>query len=91
MKIIEIAALSNGAHRNQTGTFSTIPAGWAVIPGWVTIPDTFPFVDLTVDGQTVTSLQAGIMPETEYDPDPTEIEQLRADVDYIAVMTGVSL
>lgn len=27
----------------------------------------------------------------EPEPTPTEIEQLRADVDYIAVMTGVSL
>ena len=30
--------------------------------------------------------------ETEpTDPEPTELEQLRADVDYIAVMTGVEL
>lgn len=28
---------------------------------------------------------------TETEPEPTEIEQLRADVDYIAVMTGVEL
>lgn len=32
MTIIEIAALENGAHRNQTGTFAAIPDGWAVIP-----------------------------------------------------------
>lgn len=30
MRIIEIVALENGAHRNQTGSFSTqtIPNGW---------------------------------------------------------------
>ena len=27
MRIIEIAALSNGSHRNQTGTFSDVPDG----------------------------------------------------------------
>ena len=32
MTIIELAALENGAHRNQTGDFSAIPDGWAVIP-----------------------------------------------------------
>lgn len=91
MRIIEIEAQSNGAHRNQTGTFSSVPAGWAVIPPGVAIPDTFPFVTLTVDGQTVISLLPGIVPEPEPTPAPTDAEQLRADVDYIAVMTGVSL
>ena len=42
MRIIEIAALDNGAHRNQTGTFSTIPSGWAVIPDSMETPN-FPF------------------------------------------------
>lgn len=82
MKIIEITALDNGAHRNQTGTFRTIPAGWAMIPDNMEIPDTFPFVDITVDGQTVTSMTAGIVPEPEPEPEPelTEVEQLRAQV-----------
>lgn len=93
MKIIEIQALPNGAHRNQIGTFSLIPDGWAVIPPDMAIPNTYPFVVLEVDGQTVTSLRPGPLPEPkpEPEPTPTEIEQLRADVDYIAVMTGVSL
>ena len=62
MRIIEIAALSNGAHRNQTGTFSTVPDGWAVIPESIVIPDTFPFVSIEADGQTVISMTAGIIP-----------------------------
>lgn len=49
MKIIEIQALTNGAHRNQGGDFSTIPNGWAVIPDYIVIPDTFPFVDIEVE------------------------------------------
>lgn len=50
MRIVEIQALDNGAHRNQTGNFSTIPTGWAEIPADVAIPETFPFVDIQVEG-----------------------------------------
>ena len=89
MRIIEIKPLPNGAHRNQIGNFHAIPTGWAVIPEDVPITETFPFVDLTVDGQTVVSMTAGVVPEPE--PEPTEMEQLRADIDFIAAMTGVSL
>lgn len=93
MKIIEIQALPNGAHRNQTGNFPAIPAGWAVIPEDVPIPETFPFVDLVVEGNTVVSMTAGVVPEPEPQPEPgpTEMEQLRADIDFVAAMTGVTL
>lgn len=33
MRIIEIAPLDNGAHRNQSGGVSVVPDGWAVIRG----------------------------------------------------------
>ena len=52
MKIIEIKALDNGAHRNQTGELKTIPEGYALIPDEMTIPSTFPFVDITVSQET---------------------------------------
>ena len=95
MLIIEIAALENGAHRNQTGTFRTIPDGWAVVPAEIEIPDTFPFVDIEAEDGMVTSMTAGVVPEPEPEPTPepapTEVEQLRADVDFIAAMTGVTL
>jgi hypothetical protein len=70
MKLIEITALSNGAHRNQTYNGATVPDGWAVIPDGMAVPDTFPFVNLTVDGQTVTSMTAGTLPEPD-EPEPT--------------------
>lgn len=70
MKLIEITALSKGAHRNQTYNGSTVPDGWAVIPDGMAVPDTFPFVNLTVDGQTVTSMTAGTIPEPEPEPEP---------------------
>ena len=70
MRIIEIAALPNGAHRNQTGTFSAVPDGWAVIQDSISIPDTFPFVNIEVDGQTVTAMTERTVPEPEPEPDP---------------------
>ena len=65
MKIIEITALSNGAHRNQTSSFSAVPDGWAVIPDSIAIPDTFPFVNIEVHNRTVTTMTAGVIPEPE--------------------------
>ena len=70
MRIVEILSLYNGAHRNQTGTFSTVPDGWAVIPDSIAPPDTFPFVNIEVDGQTVTAMIAGTVPEPEPEPEP---------------------
>lgn len=85
MLIIEIAALDNGAHRNQTGNLRTIPEGWAVVPDTIEVPDTFPFVDIEVEGQTVIAMTAGVMPEPEPipEPEPTTEELLNA-------MLGVS-
>ena len=71
MKLIEVVALSNGAHRNQMCNFEMpVPDGWAVIPEDMTIPDTFPYVNITVDGTTVTSMMAGVVPEPEPEPEP---------------------
>ena len=70
MRIVEISSLDNGAHRNQTGTFSAVPDGWAVIPDSIAIPDTFPFVNIEVDGHTVTAMIAGTVPEPELEPEP---------------------
>ena len=94
MRIIEIMPLSNGAHRNQTVSGAvTVPDGWAVIPEGMAIPETFPFVDIQVEGNKVVSMTAGVVPEPEPqpEPEPTETEQLRADVDFLAAMAGVTL
>lgn len=93
MRIVEIQALSNGAHRNQETTSTRVPDGWAVIPEGMAIPETYPFVDLVADGDKVVSMTAGAVPEPEPqpEPEPTETEQLRADVDFLAAMAGVSL
>lgn len=95
MQIIEIKALKNGAHRNQSGNFSNIPEGWAVIPDDMNL-ENFPFGEVTakeIDGvMTVTKWVAGIIPKVEEPEKPiTEAERLRADIDFIAAMTGVKL
>ena len=79
MTIIEIQALPNGAHRNQTTTSSAaIPAGWSGIPADMTIPETFPFVDLVVEGNQVVSMTSGVVPEPEPEPEPSEADDLAA-------------
>lgn len=91
MTIIEIQPQSNGAHRNQTVSGAVaVPDGWAIIPADMAIPGTFPFVELVVEGNQVVGMEPGTVPEPET-PAPTETEQLRADVDFLAAMTGVTL
>ena len=72
MKIIEIDALYNGAHRNQTG-LSVLPEGWARIPDEMETQN-FPFGVVTaeeIDGvMTVTGWIPGTMPEPEPKPEP---------------------
>ena len=73
MRIIEINALPNGAHNNQTidGVIH-VPAGWATTPDGMETPN-FPFGDITVDNQTppvVASWTPLPIPEPEPEPDP---------------------
>lgn len=77
MKLIEILALDNGAHRNYTiEGEAPIPEGWAIVPEDMEIPETYPFVGIEaeeIDGvMTVTSMTAGVMPEPEPEPEPEE-------------------
>lgn len=91
MRIIELEAQENGAHRNQVINGDVaVPDGWAVVPENMTIPDTWPFVNVDAEDKIVIFLADGAVPDPE-EPMPTELEQLRADVDFIAIMTGVSL
>lgn len=69
MRIIEIAALSNGAHRNQTpNSLIAVPDGWAVVPDHMDTPN-FPFGEVVVDKlngvMTVVEWIPGAMPEPE--------------------------
>lgn len=82
MRIIEIAPLSNGAHRNQMGTFSVVPEGWAVIPANITC-ENFPFGEVEVaeiNGvMTVTKWIPSEIPGAPVD-NSAEIAKLKAEL-----------
>lgn len=87
MKMIEIVASVNGAHRNQT-YHGFLPEGWAIIPEGLEIPDTFPFVDITVEDfegrVVVATMTAGVLPK----PSPVPEREPTAD-EIINIMLGV--
>ena len=91
MLIIEIQPLENGAHRNQTCNLNTIPEGWAEVPPGISVPDTFPFVDIEVDGQTVIAMTAGTVPEPEPEPEPEPTLQDRVSSIETAIERGLAL
>lgn len=98
MLIVELAPLSNGAHRSQCGNMISPPEGWVEIDE--SYQSILPFIDLSDNGDgtyTVTENKAAREAQIAADeanrvePEPTPEEQLRADVDYIATLTGVEL
>lgn len=61
MNLIKNVALLSGAHENRNSPWeTTVPEGWALIPKNITIPESFPFVDIEVQEiegvQTVTKM-----------------------------------
>ena len=92
MRFIKIIAAENGAHENQICNLSAIPDGWAVIPDSMTIPDTFPFVNITVKDGVVKTMTAGAVPDPEPDEySPTQLDIIEAQVTYTAMMTDTLL
>ena len=97
MRYIEIVALENGAHNNQTvdGKWRKVPKGWAVVPDDMKT-ENFPFGEVTteeIDGvPTVTSWTPGKPPEPEEEPEPelTTVEQI-TDLQVMAVDTEYRL
>lgn len=91
MQMIEILALENGAHDNQT-FHGVLPEGWAVIPEGMDC-ENFPFGELTaeeIDGvMTVTSWTPGEMPEPEPTPEPETEDDVWEQLD-AAYQEGVN-
>ena len=77
MTIIEIQALPNGAHRNQT-VFGEValPQGWAIIPDDMVRPASFPFVDLTVEELTYYKTVTYLREKVEHLEDGEEVRTL---------------
>ena len=95
LTIIELSAREDGGHGLQSQSHRT--QCW--LEGWVAVPpqlvqaawDCCGYCELTLDDSGalvgLTPTERPPMPE----PEPTETEQLRADVDYLAAFTGVAL
>lgn len=83
MYIIEIAPLDNGAHRNQSGDFRTIPEGWAVVAcDTPNFPFGVPTIETLNGVMTVTAWEAGEIPEPEPEPTPeSTIDERVADLE----------
>ena len=81
---------------NSSWTFNPYGEDYAVVPPDMVedIMETKGFCDIELneDGTEVVSFTAREIPVIE-EPEPpvTEAEQLRADIDYLAIMTGVTL
>ena len=92
MRIIEVKAQENGAHRSQTCGW--LPEGYAIIPEDVEIPESFPFVKVTTvekDGLLyVKKLTKQTVPDPEPEvPEITVEERLEAVEEAIlALMEG---
>lgn len=96
MTIIEIAALADGSHRLQSQSHRTrnwMGEEWVEVPAHLesAVWACYGYCDLTFEGDRLTGVAPIERPESTYVPVPTEEEKLRADVDYLSVMTGVEL
>ena len=96
MKMLEIIALPNGAHRNQT-FHGTLPDGWAVIPDDMDLPN-FPFGKAVAkpDSEgvmTVTTWEPLPIPEPapEPIPAPSQLDRIEDQMTYTAMMTNTLL
>lgn len=90
-----IVNISNKGFENQSHRM--YPENWNE-DGWIAVPpelesvvqENAPYCDLVIkDGVlvNVTPTERPLEPE----PEPTELEKIRADIDFLAVMTGVEL
>ena len=90
-KFIKIEPFDNGAHDNYTiNSELEQTEGWAVIPDDMEVPDTFPFVNIKVKDGIVTEMTPGAVHKAEPLP-VTEMEKIRADIDYLSAIMGVEL
>ena len=77
-------------------TSNPYPDTYVIVPSDMekAIIETQGFCDIKLnkDGTEVVSYKARVIPKIE-EPEPpvSEAEQLRADIDYLAIMTGVTL
>ena len=97
MTIIQIEALDTGQHpiQSQSGSTSCWLEGWVEVPEHLesAVWDSLGWCDLDIQDGVLVGITQTERPEPEPEPEapPTELEQLRADIDFLAAMQGVSL
>lgn len=80
MTIIEISALDNGAHRNQTASgVVPIPDGWAVIPDGM-VWESFPFGEIEVDYSQNPPVVTACTPLPIPEPNPAPVPEDKPSV-----------
>lgn len=95
LTIIELSAREDGGHGLQSQSHRT--ECW--LEGWVAVPphleqaawDCGGYCDLTLDEEGALVGLTPIVRPAQPEPEPTETQQLRADVDYLAALAGVEL
>lgn len=97
MTIIQIEALDTGQHpiQSQSGRTSCWLEGWVEVPEHLEahVWDSLGWCDLDIQDGVLVGITPTERPEPEPEPEapPTELEQLRADIDFLAAMGGVTL
>ena len=94
MKMLEISALENGAHRNQTFN-GVLPEGWALDSNNLCNAG-FPFGEVRAEEingiLTVTKWIPGELPPVEEpEEQPSQLDIIEAQVTYTALMTDTLL
>lgn len=95
LTIIEREARTDGGHGLQSQSHRT--ENWAG-PGWVEVPPQLEqavweccgYCDLILEGGRLVGVTPCARPP-EPEQEPTELDYLRADLDFIAAMSGVCL
>lgn len=96
MTIIKIDALQSGQHPIESQSDRT--SCW--LEGYIEVPDSLVerveeslgWCNLDIRDGVLVGITSTAKPDlTPVKPPPTELEKLRADLDYLSVMTGVSL
>lgn len=92
MTIMEIVARSDGGHglQSQSHREECWLEGWIAVPEGLTqaVLDCGGYCELTVEDGILTAITPKERPARP-EPEPTEAERLRADVDYILAMEGL--
>lgn len=95
MMIVKIEPTDDGLHLVQSQSHRT--NCW--IDGYIEVPQNLEieifecngFCDLVIENNKLNGIIPRPNPAQPEETEPTPIEQLRADIDYIAIMTGVEL